>query len=176
MESIYNYIVTTDTRKEYLVSLKNYSTRSHTGEFLANEISNIIEKLGSDKFAAVVTDAASNCNVARRKIQETYPHIWNVRCAAHAINLIAADLVGLENIKKLINDCGKINRFFKTSHASHSLLTKGFVNMKIKGGGLKTWVKTRWGSLYLTTDSMLRARPVFDWVSKLIKKLIVYYY
>jgi len=39
---------------------------------------------------------------------------------------------------------------------------KGFVNMKIKGGGLKTWVKTRWGSLYLTTDSMLRARPVFD--------------
>ncbi|CAG8758209.1 9433_t:CDS:10, partial [Gigaspora margarita] len=52
---------------------------------LANEISNIIEKLGSDKFAAVVTDAASN-------------------------------------------------------------------------------LKTRWGSLYFTTDSMLRARPVFDWL------------
>ena len=86
-----------------------------------------------------------------------------------------ADLVGLENIKKLINDCGKINHFFKTSHASHSLLTKGFVNMKIKGGGLKTWVKTCWESLYLTTDLMLRARSVFDWVSKLIKKLIVYY-
>ncbi|CAG8852949.1 5854_t:CDS:2, partial [Gigaspora margarita] len=59
---------------------------------LANEISNIIEKLGSEKFAAVVTDAASNCNLARQKTQEMYPHIWNIRCAAHAVNLIAADL------------------------------------------------------------------------------------
>ena len=75
IKSIYNYIVTTDTWKEYLVSLKNYSTRSHTGEFLANEISNIIEKLGLDKFGAFITNAASNCNIARRKIQETYPHI-----------------------------------------------------------------------------------------------------
>ncbi|CAG8789360.1 28983_t:CDS:2, partial [Gigaspora margarita] len=42
---------------------------------LANEISTVIEKLGSDKFVAVVTDAASNCNLAR---QEMYPHIWNL--------------------------------------------------------------------------------------------------
>ncbi len=29
--------------------------------------------------------------------------------------------------------------------------------MKIKGGGLQTWVKTRWGSLFMTTDALLRA-------------------
>jgi len=174
MESIYNYIITTDTRKEYLVGLKNYSSYSHTGEFLANEISNIIEKLGSDKFAAVVTDAASNCNLARQKTQEMYPHIWNIRCAAHAVNLIAADLVKLDELKKLIANCGKINHFFNSSHSSHSLLIKGFTDMKIKGGGLKTWVKTRWGSLYFTTDSMLRAWPVFDWVN--INYNIKYFY
>ncbi|CAG8625670.1 34031_t:CDS:2, partial [Gigaspora margarita] len=138
-DSIYNYIITTDTRKEYLIGLKNYSNHSLTGEFLASEISEVIEKIGTDKFAAVVTDAASNCNVA-------------------------PDLVELESIKKLINDCGKVNRFFKNSHTSNSLLAKGLVDMKIKGGGLKTWVKTHWGSLYSTTDSMLRARPVFDWI------------
>ncbi|CAG8854883.1 41778_t:CDS:1, partial [Gigaspora margarita] len=137
MESIYNYIITTDTRKEYLVGLKNYSSYSQMGEFLANEISTIIERLGSDKFAAVVTDAASNCNLARQKTQEMYPHIWNVRCAAHAINLIAADLVKLDKLKKLIANCGKINNFFNSSHSSHSLLIKGFTNMKIKDGGLK---------------------------------------
>ncbi|CAG8854175.1 28083_t:CDS:2, partial [Gigaspora margarita] len=80
----------------------NYSAQSHTGEFLTNEILDVVDRLGSDRFAAVVTDAASNC--------------------------------------------------------------RGFTNMKIKGGGLKTWIKTRWGSLYFTTDSMLRARPVFDWM------------
>ncbi|CAG8730997.1 41909_t:CDS:2 [Gigaspora margarita] len=77
---------------EYLIVLKDYSSNSYTGEFLTNEISNIVEKLGSDKFAAIVTDAASNCNLARQKIQQI-----------------------------------------------HSLLVKGFTDMKIKGGGLKVW-------------------------------------
>ncbi|GBB89019.1 hypothetical protein RclHR1_15660001 [Rhizophagus clarus] len=164
MESIYNYIVTTDTRMEYLIGLYDYSSESHTSEFLTEEISKIIKKLGSDKFVAIVTDNASNCRVARQNIHETYPHIWNIRCAAHAINLIASDLVKLEPIKKFINECGKINRYFSTSHASNALLKQGFTNMKIQGGGLQTWVKTRWGSLFMTTDALLRAQPVFDWI------------
>ena len=75
-----------------MVSLRNYSKKSHTGEFLASEISDVIEKIGLDKFAAVVTDNASNCRVAREKIEENYNHILNIRCIAHAINLIATDL------------------------------------------------------------------------------------
>ncbi|CAG8786652.1 7080_t:CDS:1, partial [Acaulospora morrowiae] len=74
-----------------------------TGEFLVKEISHLIENIGSEKFAAIITDAASNCKFARKKIQEFYPHIWDIRCAAHAINLIASDLVKLENVKDLIN-------------------------------------------------------------------------
>ena len=34
-ESLYNYIISTPTRKEYLIALKNYSAKSQTGEFLA---------------------------------------------------------------------------------------------------------------------------------------------
>ncbi|CAG8790888.1 3068_t:CDS:2 [Gigaspora margarita] len=139
MDSVYNYIVMTDTRKEYLISLKNYSAQSHTGEFLANEILDIVDKLDSDKFVAVVTDAATNCRIARQKVQTIYSHIWNVRYGAHAINLIVVDLVKLNNIKILINNCGKINNFFKSSHLAYSLLTRGFADMKIKGGGLKPW-------------------------------------
>jgi hypothetical protein len=46
---------------EYLIGLYDYSSESHTGEFLIEEISKIIEKLGSDKFATIVTNNASNC-------------------------------------------------------------------------------------------------------------------
>ena len=77
MESIYNYIVTTDTRMKYLIGLRDYSSDSHTSEFLTNEISNMIEKLGSDKFAAVVTDNASNCRVARQ-IFNKHIHIYGM--------------------------------------------------------------------------------------------------
>ncbi|GBC23318.2 ribonuclease H-like domain-containing protein [Rhizophagus irregularis DAOM 181602=DAOM 197198] len=143
-ESLYNYVITTSDRKEYLVALRNYSMESHTGEFLASEISDIVEKIGLDKFTAVVTDNASNCRVARRIIEEKYGHIWDIRYAAHAINLIAADLVKLNDIKKFISNCLK--------------------DMKINIERLQIWCKTRWGSLYMTADSILCARPVFDWI------------
>ncbi len=129
---------------------------------LTNKISDIIERVGLEKFAAVVTDSTSACHLAREKTQEIYPHIWNIRCAAHAINLIAADLVKFDEIKKLIVDCGKVTKFFHTSHQACSILRQGLAQMKIKSEGLQTWVKTRWGSLFMTTDSILRTRPVFD--------------
>ncbi|CAG8822959.1 35297_t:CDS:2 [Gigaspora margarita] len=126
MESNYNYIVTTNTQKEYLIVLKDYSSNSHTDEFLINEISNIVEKLGSDKFAAIVTDMVSNCNLACQKIQQMYPYIWNIRCAAHVVNLIASDL--------------KNQSFFNSSHLSYSLLVKGFTDIKINSSSLKVWL------------------------------------
>jgi hypothetical protein len=63
-DSLYNYIISTPARKEYLIALRNYSAESHTGLMLANEISDIIEQVSSEKFAAIVTDAASACCVA----------------------------------------------------------------------------------------------------------------
>ena len=117
-----------------------------------------------DKFAAIVTDNASNCRVARNLIHEKYEHIWDVRCAAHAINLIASDLVKLDDIKNFISNCGKITGFFHNLYQSTAILRQGFRDMKINMEGLQTWCKTRWGSLFITTDSILRARPVFDWV------------
>jgi hypothetical protein len=157
-------MVTTPTRKEYLVALKNFSQESHTGEMLAGEISKVIEKIGVSKFAAIVTDSAANCKVARRLTSSNYPHIWDIRCAAHAVNLIAADLTKVNKIKDFIKKCNMIIRFFHNSHQGNAYLKQGLTNMKIKSEGLQTWIKTRWGSLFMTTDSLLRARPVFDWV------------
>ena len=50
-------MITTSKRKEYLVKLKIYNTVNQTGDFVANEISSLIEKVGTHKFAAIVTDS-----------------------------------------------------------------------------------------------------------------------
>ena len=42
---------------------------------LAKEISNVIEKIGVSKFAAVVTDSTANCKAAQRLTSNNYPHI-----------------------------------------------------------------------------------------------------
>ncbi len=81
-----------------------------------NKILNIIKQISSEKFAAVVTDITSICRIIWEKTEEMYSYIWNIRYAAYTINLIAADLVKINEIKKLITDCGKITKFFYTSH------------------------------------------------------------
>src|SRR6266542_1028313 len=90
-DSIYNFIITTPDQHEFLMKLNDYSQNSTTGEFLANQMSSIIENIRLEKFVAFVTDSGSNCHQAREIIEYNYPHILNIRCVAHAINLIASD-------------------------------------------------------------------------------------
>ena len=172
--SLYNFIVSTTNRQEYLIALKDYSKISQTEAFLATEIKNIIEKIGLDKFAGVITDGGSNVRVARQKIHEKFPHILNIRCAAHSINLIATDLTKIASIEKLISKGNEVIKFFNMSHCAKALLREGLDKLQIKGGELKTYIKTRWCSLWNMTDSILRACPIFNWVILFCIIIIIY--
>ncbi|CAG8822256.1 22299_t:CDS:2, partial [Cetraspora pellucida] len=60
-QSIYDYCIITEERKEYLWSSKNYSSVSHhTGQFLGEEIINVVEDIDPEKIAAIVSDNAAN--------------------------------------------------------------------------------------------------------------------
>ncbi|RHZ75498.1 hypothetical protein Glove_213g26 [Diversispora epigaea] len=63
-DSIYNYIVTISTRKEYLIKLKNYNIEKQTDIFMAEEIQKIMQNIGIEKFVAIVTDHGANLRVA----------------------------------------------------------------------------------------------------------------
>src|SRR5207237_3150896 len=102
-----------------------------------------MEKIVLDNFAAFVTDSGSNCRQARKIIEQRHPHVLNIRCAAHAINLIAADFSKIPIVATFIGDLNKVVGFFKNSHAANKELRDGLQNMKISGGDLKTYVKTR---------------------------------
>jgi hypothetical protein len=55
---------------------------------------NVINEIGFNKFAAVVSDNAPTIAAARKKLTENYPHIMNIRCVAHLVNLITKDILG----------------------------------------------------------------------------------
>ncbi|RGB32469.1 hypothetical protein C1646_762834 [Rhizophagus diaphanus] len=44
------------------IPFSDFSQNSTTGDFLADQVSSIIEKVGLEKFAAFVTDSGSNCH------------------------------------------------------------------------------------------------------------------
>ncbi|RHZ76180.1 hypothetical protein Glove_202g62 [Diversispora epigaea] len=53
-KSIWNFVVYTADHYEYLWSLRNLSDKSHTNEFLINKLENVLEKIGHEKFSAIV--------------------------------------------------------------------------------------------------------------------------
>ncbi|CAG8594516.1 23700_t:CDS:2, partial [Gigaspora margarita] len=65
-ESIWNFVIYTPDRCQYLWYLRNLSNERHTQELLAEEISNILKKIGPEKFSAVVTDSGANIRAAHR--------------------------------------------------------------------------------------------------------------
>jgi hypothetical protein len=92
------------------------SNESHTGLFLANEIEEIIKKIGPEKFSAIVTDAGANIQNARRIITDKYQNILNIRCIAHAVNLISKDICNTTFANRILTRCNTIVTFFKRSH------------------------------------------------------------
>ena len=105
-QSIYDYCLITEERDEYLWCSKNYSDiPHHTGAFLGDEVIKIVNDIGPEKLAAVVSDNAPDARVARRILCQKYSHILNIRCMAHCINLITKDLCKhtfvIETIRKV---------------------------------------------------------------------------
>ncbi|GBC50085.2 ribonuclease H-like domain-containing protein [Rhizophagus irregularis DAOM 181602=DAOM 197198] len=162
--SIYNYIILTPDREQYLYSLNDYSSDYHTGEFLASEITNIIGKIGSEKITALVTDNAANCIKAREIVISQFSNIIDLRCIAHFINLITKQIMGHDMAKQTIKSCNRIISFFKQSHIVGKLLADAATTLQIEGGGLKTYSETRWTSMYEAANSVSRLQIALEHV------------
>ena len=141
------------------------STNSHTGSFNAAEIEKILTSIGPKKFVAVVSDAESAMQMARRLISEKYPNILSIRCMAHHLNLITTDIIKLDFAKNIFKKCQAIISFFKTSHRAGAALQEDIVKSLTKGGGLKTSVKTRWSTAWDCCDSIIRLENSLKYVS-----------
>jgi replicative superfamily II helicase len=115
-QSIWNFILLTPSRKEYLYQLSDLSLDSHTAEYLAVQIEEVIKKVGPERISAIVSDNAANVRKARAIINEKYPNIENVRCISHCINLIACNIVSHNFADRLLRRVNILTAFFRNSH------------------------------------------------------------
>ena len=184
-ESIWNFVIHTPDHNEYLWSLRNLTRESHTKNLLAEEIERIIEIIGPSKFSAIVTNAGANVQAARRIVTEKYQHIINIRCIAHAVNLISKDICKTQFTDKMLQRSSTLVNYFKSSHQAgkgtflfvfklNNALTIYTIGQKLKDlanegaveeGGLKRWVETRWHTMYNCANSVLRHRIPLETVS-----------
>ena len=66
--SIWNFTILTPTNKEYIYQLLDLSSNSHTGEFIAEKIEDILIRVSAEKFSAIVSENSSNMRKAREII------------------------------------------------------------------------------------------------------------
>ncbi len=121
-QSIWNFIILTPSRKEYLYQLSDLSESSHTADFLVEKIEEIINKVGSSRFSAIVSDNAANVKKAREIIHNKYPNIENIRCISHCINLIACDIVSHSFADRLLRKINVLTTFFNNSHIAGKII------------------------------------------------------
>lgn len=83
--SYYAFVIITPDRHQYVHSVQDFSSYSHTGSFLSNEIIKVVEEIGPKKFGAVVSDGAAAIQLAKNLVAQKYPYIIPIHCIAHHI-------------------------------------------------------------------------------------------
>ena len=156
-----------------MYKLKDFSKQHHTGEYIAEIIDSIIEKIGVKKVVAVVSDNGSNVTLARKIIHEKYKFIFNISCMAHCFNLISSDITSHIFAKRLLNQVNILFKYFTNSHIGGSLLREAINFKNIEGGGLKKYVETRWITVYESAQSIIRLRTAFEYVSKFFYNIYI---
>jgi len=139
--SIYAFVIMTSERKQYIYSLADVSEFSHTADFNAKKMLEVLEKIGPEKFSAIITDAESAMMAAKRQVANKYPYILPMRCIAHHIQLISSDICNHPWAKEVLSNCQKIISFFKNSYPASAALRDEILHSFTIGGNLKTSTK-----------------------------------
>lgn len=152
-EGVINVIITTP-RPVFYKSIAT-TVESQTGEYLAQQISKIIEEVGASKILTVCTDSASANRLAWALLKEKYPHIFSYGCVAHILDLLLQDLGKIPAIQRLVTNTRTIVKEIKFSK---KLLAK-FTEIQRKDPDnvtitLKAPGKTRLGSNIIAMESV----------------------
>jgi hypothetical protein len=150
-----NYIISTPQPVFY----KSTDTRDNrpTSLYIADELKTVINDLGPQKVFALMTDNAVNMKAAWSKVEESYPHITPIACAAHALNLLLKDIMALKTMDTLHNRAKEMLRYVKGHQVTAAIyLTKESENNK--STTLKLPSNTRWGGIVIMFDSLLEGK------------------
>lgn len=168
-------MIITPTRRQFIYSVNDFSSDRHTAQFNEEQLLKVIDNIGKEKIAAIVSDAESAMMAAKRRIVSNYKHILPVRCVAHHINLVTKDITSLDWAKKTLKKCQKIVSFFHKSHCAGAALCDEIINSLVFGGNLKSSVKTHWSTSWDVCESILCLETNIKFVS-ILKFFFIFFY
>ena len=129
----------------------------HTSLYIADELKAVINDLGPQKVFALVTDNAVNMKAAWSKVEESYPHITPIGCAAHALNLLLKYMMALKTMDTLYKRAKEMVRYVK----GHQVIATIYLTKQSENNMstiLKLPSNTHWGEVVIMFDRLLEGK------------------
>lgn len=96
-EPIVNYMAATPTGSFFLESV-NTGSQGHTAQWIADDISRVIDSFVSVEPTIIVTGAVTDNTSANKRawsiLEEKYPNKFFHGCVCHCLNLLVKDIFG----------------------------------------------------------------------------------
>lgn len=163
-EGIFNVIVNTPEPVFY----KSVPTgdSSQTGEFYAEKMKEVVQKIGPDKVFGPCTDNDTNCQSSWRIVEEffSYKFLQCYGCVDHTLDLLMHDILTLTSIAETLEQVKYIAKKIKKAHillSKFNLIQEKLVTEKTqeKAVSLKIPAKTRWNSVNNCRESFDANKP-----------------
>jgi hypothetical protein len=117
--------------------------------------------LGKDRVTAVVTDNASCMRTAWALIEKHYPHIFANGCAAHVLNLLVKDILGIGSFKGTLQDAVAVTNLVKARGALSDEFRK-IQKPTSKARFLTLPVETRWYTQYRCVANVVDNQEILE--------------
>ncbi|CAG8782181.1 27367_t:CDS:2, partial [Gigaspora margarita] len=166
-ELIINYITLTTCGPIFFKSVAT-ETHSHTAEYIAEGIQEVILEFKENFVVSVVTDNAANMRAAWNIFYTKFPSILFYGCAAHLANLIISDIFKKSNSTYNSNElqwacntleiASKITNYFNSHQVVKVYLHKTQKQEINKTIALVNPVKTRWGTQLVVLEKLLESK------------------
>lgn len=166
-EPIVNIIITTPEPVVY--KSLNTTTNRHTGKYIAQLISDVIDSIGKNRCLGLVIDNPVAMKKAWQILQsdnryENLP-IAYYSCFCHTINLLIHDIVKLESFSTVKENAKKVVKTINNVHILKSILVNIQKSKNQVLGTLKMPVQTRWGLIVSCLKSIEQNKGCFQQLS-----------
>ncbi|CAI5994048.1 unnamed protein product [Closterium sp. NIES-64] len=124
-----------------------------TGGYVAGILRPVVEEVGPENVVAFCMDGGSNYAVAVKQLLQEWPHIQDVPCDTHALDLLMEDVGKMGWAKPVVDKGGEISSFVRNHHWTRGYLQKpelveGKVLQALKPAG------TRFGTNYIAISRL----------------------
>lgn len=177
-EAVLNFIICKP--EPLFVKFLETKTKSHSAEYICEEMAKVIEKYGAKKFFVAIGDNENTMQASLKLLQSKFPWIVPLGCLSHWLHLFCGDIMKAANAEKLVSNTMTVVKAIKRSHVLNAEFKKKQAEKGITSS-LKLAGKTRWGSILFCLESIMQNKGVLQSIAvdeassmpKAIRKLLL---